>query len=95
MFDPVPVFFSFHIINENGTILNIPQAGKLELSPIPLGYKVLNPNQYWSIEINLRGWIQDFLFPGLYHVTVHYHNQYGEDCYHGTLLSNEIKIKII
>jgi urease beta subunit len=93
-FQPLPVFFSFQVVKANGTPLLIPGGGKIDFSPGGMRYLELGPGHQRDVAVNPARLLTTPLQPGGYSVAVTYHNQYGEDCFHGTLQSNPVTVEI-
>ena len=94
-FEPLPVFFSFHVVKADGTPLIIPGAGKIDFGPNEAGYLDLLPGSSHSIEVNIAGLVTKGLGPGLYSVSATYHNQYGECCFRGVLKSDAVTVEVL
>lgn len=94
-FSPTPVFFSFYIEREDGTPINVPKAGKIDLVEDSLKCLTLDgPGDQYYADINLSDILPEGLEEGLYYIAVEYHNQYG-DCFKGTLTSEPIALKVV
>lgn len=93
-FEPLQVFFSFHIARADGTPLSTAGGGKIDFGPEPPGYVELRPGESHSIDVDIAGLLSEALTPGDYSSSATYHNQYGEHCFHGTLESNPITINV-
>lgn len=93
-FEPLPVFFSFRLVNPDGTPVSLPGAGKVDFGPQTPGRVELAPGETLSRTVDLASLLTEPLPPGRYSVSTTYHNQYGEDCFTGRLDSNTIEIDI-
>jgi hypothetical protein len=93
-FEPLQVFFSFHIARADGTPLSTAGGGKIDFGPEPSGYVELRQGESHSIEVDIAGLLTEALGPGDYSISTTYHNQYGEGCFRGTLESNPISINV-
>lgn len=94
VFEPLPVFFTFHVVKSDGTPLALPGGGKIDFGPDGPGYLELPPGGSHTIEFNIGTWFSRPLDPGPYSVSVTYHNQYGEDCFRGTVASDPIHVEV-
>ena len=93
-FEPLPVFFTFSMIDEHGKYLDIPGAGKVDLYHGAIDYILLSPGETFTLDVNLA---QHLINPqkvkaGKYAVSVTYHNQYGENCFRGEIISKPISL---
>lgn len=93
-FEPLPVFFSFHLTKSDGTPIPVPGGGKTDFGPQKPDRVKVAPGETFDLTVNLRSLITGPLPPGQYSVSATYHNQYGEDCFTGRLESNSIKIEV-
>jgi len=94
-FEPLPVFFAFHLVKADGTPIGMPGMGKIDFGPIPPGYIELRAGEAWSIKVDLAGLIGESLSAGTYNLSAIYHNQYGDDCFRGRLNSNVVSIELV
>jgi hypothetical protein len=95
-FDPLPVFFSFSLVAEDGTPVSLPGAGKIDFFEGSIRYVALSPGQIFSLEVDIAEIIvfPEQLTPGNYSISVTYHNQYGENCFRGVLRSRPIHVHL-
>ena len=93
-FHPLPVFFSFEMLDAEKTPFNLPGGGKIDFGPSQPTETELGPGSRRRIEIDLAGLVTEPLRPGPYSIAATYHNQYGERCFRGTLRSNTITIEV-
>ena len=95
-FEPLPVFFAFRIVREDGTPIGIPGAGKIDFREGSIRYLVLNSRETFGILVDLAEIIPspEDVTEGDYEISVTYHNQYGEDCFRGKIGSDPINVKI-
>jgi hypothetical protein len=95
-FDPLPVFFSFNLVAEDGTPVSLPGAGKIDFLEGSITYVTLAPGQTLSVEVDIAELIAfpEQLKPGNYDLSVTYHNQYGENCFQGVLHSSRIQVSL-
>ena len=91
-FKPLPVFFAFNLIKTDGTPIDAPGAGKVSFDRL-VKYVVLEPGQAVGLSVPLKDVFPD-ISHGEYRLSVEYHNQYGEACFQGRILSNTISIDI-
>jgi hypothetical protein len=96
-FDPLPVFFAFDMMDEDGRYVAIPKAGKIDIYDSSLPYIKLGSGEDFAIEVNLAGILAypEDMHSGMYTVTATYHNQYGEDCFRGIVNSNSVSILLV
>ncbi|HIH11439.1 TPA: hypothetical protein HA241_04575 [Candidatus Woesearchaeota archaeon] len=95
LFEPIPVFFSFHIKREDGTPIIVPLGGKIDLINDQINCITLEgPGDQYYADLNLNEILPEGLDVGTYNVSVEYHNQYG-DCFKGVLVSDIITIKVV
>lgn len=87
-FAPRPVFFHYNLIKSDGTPVDLPGAGKVDFDR-PMKYVTLEPGEFIGITVSLED-LYKKLQNGKYELSVQYHNQYGENCFRGTLTSNTI-----
>lgn len=95
-FDPLPVFFSFDIVDANNRFLDIPGAGKVDLHSDSIEYVSLSAGENFTLDVNLAKHLTNpqKVKTGEYTVSVTYHNQYGEDCFQGQISSQPISLVI-
>jgi len=93
-FEPVPVFFSFDIVGQDGTPVFVPAGGKIDFGPVRPGCRALQQHESHSVDIDLRPLLSAPLRAERYSVSVTYHNQYGDRCFQGVVRSNTIAIDI-
>jgi hypothetical protein len=93
-FEPLPVFFSFHLVRADGTPVGLPGGGKIAFGPDAPGYVGLEAGQTFSLDIDLAPLAPRDLEPGAYDVSAEYHNQYGRDCAQRTLQSNTVGLVV-
>ena len=93
-FEPLPVFFSFRLVKADGTPLGLSGGGKIDFGPGRPRYLELAPGAKHTIDADAGTLLSDDLEPGRYSLSVEYHNQYGEDCFRGTLRSNAVSVEV-
>lgn len=90
------VFFSVTLRDSNETPLFTAGGGKVDFSSDSLKYIELKKGEETAVRINLM----DFAPPncslksGIYSVSIIYRNQYGENCFKGTLESNSLNLSL-
>jgi hypothetical protein len=94
-FEPIPVFFSFNIVYEDGTPIPIAGGGKIDLPSSMKNYITLLPSEHAEIRIDLERLLPGAIKTGTYQITALYHNQYGEHCFIGSIRSNTITVDIV
>src|SRR5689334_14329106 len=92
LFEPLPVFFSFHLARQDGTPISLPGGGKMELGPEPLEYVKLDAGQSHTIRVDLGPLLPPGVGQGTYTLSAEYHNQYGKDAAQRTLQSNTVPL---
>jgi hypothetical protein len=92
----LPVFFAFHVRKDNGEIVFLPGAGKIDFASSKLKYVTLEKKEKFDFLINLAEIVppNSNLKGGAYTISVSYHNQYG-DGFTGVLDGNSVIIKIL
>ena len=93
-FEPLPVFFSFAVVRADGTPVPVSGAGKIDPGPEGFGCIDLRPGETYAADLDLAPWLRAPLPPARYDVTVTYHNQYGAECFAGTLTSNTVSLDV-
>ena len=94
-FEPVPVFFSFHLTCADGTPVPIAGGGKIDFPEGEIECVPIPPGESFEVELDLAPWLASAsLTPGTYRLSATYHNQYGEDCFQGQLHSAPVEIEI-
>lgn len=91
-FEPLPVFFSFEMVDMDETPRLMPGGGKVDLRRDRMEYITLNPEEVYKLQVDIHGLLPSPFTPGIYMLNVVYHNQYGEDCFRGRVSSNVITI---
>jgi hypothetical protein len=81
------IFFSVTLRDGNGNPIFVAGGGKVSLSKDSMKYIKLKKGDEYATRINVKDFVpEDFsLKPGIYKVSVIYRNQYGEDCFKGSL----------
>jgi len=94
-FDPLPVFVTFNIVCEDGTPLaDLPGGGKVDFPARQLRYVELEKNEFFGIQIDLATFLTTPLREGRYQISATYHNQYGENCFQGSVSSPPISVTV-
>ena len=93
-FEPIPVFFSFDLIKADGTPILLPGGGKTDLGRNGERYFELAAGEARSLVVDIWPLLTTALQPGAYSLRATYHNQYGRDCFRGTLTSNVVAIEV-
>lgn len=91
-FAPLPVFFQFNLVKSDGTPIDSPGAGKVDFGS-PMNYVTLESGEFIGIIVSLKNVYKE-LRHGKYKLSVEYHNQYGRNCFQGSLTSNSIDVVI-
>ena len=91
-FAPRPIFFQFNLVKSDGTPIDSPGAGKVDFGR-PMKYVTLEPGKFIGITVSLKHVYKE-LQNGKYELSVQYHNQYGDNCFRGSLISNTIVVVI-
>jgi hypothetical protein len=97
IFEPIPVFFSIEISNQNGEYFNPPGAGKASFTTGAFEYINIPPNKTFIKELDVHQVLSEYnimLETGKYKLKASYHNQYGENCIKGWFTSKEIEFVI-
>ena len=91
-FSPFPIFFAFRLVSADKTPIGSIGAGKISFDR-ELSYVSLEPREVVGTSVRLED-----IFPnvkkGDYELAVTYHNQYGEGCFRGKLVSQSVRITI-
>lgn len=92
----LPAFFSLELRNGDGTPVLAYGGGKIDFGPAPVKYVALRPGQQHDVKLNLNSFVpaQTRMSPGRYSISLVYHNQYGVDCFKGSLSSNAIQVTL-
>ena len=93
-FEPLPVFFSFDMVDADGTPLLLPGGGKIDLRRNVMEYVTLARGETYMLAVDIHHLMPSPLKADAYTLSVTYHNQYGEDCFRGSLHSNTITVTI-
>jgi hypothetical protein len=93
-FEPPQVFFSVRIVRCDGTPVIAGGAGKIDFGPGEPSYVELAPGQTHAVDLDAARMTAEPVAAGHYAISVTYHNQYGRDCFRGTLDSNEIDVEV-
>jgi hypothetical protein len=93
-FEPVPVFFTFDVVRADGTPLPISGGGKIDFGPDGMKPLELLPGGSHSVQVDLAQLLTHPIEPGLYSLSATYHNQYGKDCFLGSIRSNTISVQV-
>jgi hypothetical protein len=96
-FDPLPVFFAFDMVGEDGTHVAIPGAGKIDFYEGSIEYATLPAGGTLNVDVNLASVLArpELVKPGKYTISVTYHNQYGEDCFRGMVSSGPASVTLL
>jgi hypothetical protein len=84
------VFFNIVLKDAEGSSIDIGGGwGRIDMSPGYAKYTELNENETMKVRINLKDYQlpSERLKPGVYSISVTYRNQYGTNCFKGTLES--------
>lgn len=88
------LFGFFFMVNIEGSDSMVLPGGKISLIPDNYRYIILNPKEMFGIKINLSE-IFPKLKPGKYKIKIQYNNQYGKDCFKGSIeAKNKLTIVI-
>ena len=93
---PLPVFFAFDLAHADGTLVDLPGAGKIDLVRDDIVYVTLDAGETFDVEVDLSE-IMDpprRVRPGDYSLRATYHNQYGENCFTGSVQSEPIQLTL-
>lgn len=90
------IFFSVTLLDSNGTPIFSSGGGKIDLSEKSMKYVELKKGDEYAVSLSLKNFLPaDYrLKPGAYSVSVIYRNQYGKDCFKGTVESNTISLHL-
>jgi hypothetical protein len=88
---PLPVFFSFDIVDSAGTPVPVAGAGKIDFGPSGPRFVDIAPDRTREVDLDLGSLAGDWA-PGRYRIVVTYHNQYGEGAFQGRLTSNPVDL---
>lgn len=90
----LPIFFRFDLKSLDGTPVFLPGAGKISFYENSMKYVTLKKGEKRELQINLAELIPDStqVKEGHYNVSVGYNNQYGTDCFKGSVTSNEVQL---
>jgi hypothetical protein len=80
----------------NGTPINTLGGGKISLSKDSMKYIELRKGKEYRVKLDLKDFLPEkySLKSGAYNVSVVYRNQYGEDCFKGSLETNTITLHL-
>jgi len=92
-FEPLPVFFAFHLVRPDGTPISLPGAGKIDFGPDGPGHITLQSGETFTLDVDLAS-LGDVPEPGLYRLSATYHNQYGRPSAQRVLTSNTIDVQV-
>lgn len=94
--DLVKIFFSLDLTDNNETPIDTLGGGKVSLSKDSIKYIELQKGETHSVKINLKEFLPPNVSfkPETYKVSVKYRNQYGENCFKGTLESNSVDLHL-
>jgi hypothetical protein len=89
-------FFRFSLTNVNGTPIETLGGGKVSLSRNSFKYLRLQKGDKYAVILNLKDFLPNDhrLEEGVYNLSVTYLNQYGENCFKGSLESNTISVHL-
>ncbi len=90
------VFFQMKLHRSDGTIVLTRGGGKIDFGPGKIRYQAIEPGASFSPVIDLAAFVGDVkqIPPGHYTLKVTYTNQYGSDCFKGTIVSERAEIVI-
>lgn len=87
------IWFHLKVVDAEGTpILGIPSGGKITMRG-KKNYVTLNSKEGYSFFLDASKLVP-VLKKGDYKLNLSYYNQYGEECFHGKIISNTIDIVI-
>ncbi len=93
-FDPLGAFFTFKLVSNGEITFDSLRGAKISFGVDPPPAKVtLEPGEFIGISVRLKDVFHN-LKKGDYQLEVTYHNQYGEGCFQGKLVSQPVNIKI-
>jgi hypothetical protein len=87
-------FFSVVLRDKEGTPFGPFGGGKISLLRKNIKYVELKKGDEFRLGINLKDFVPSTLKPGDYEVSITYFNQYGEDCFQGTLESKNFPLSL-
>lgn len=91
----VPIFFRLSVRASDGTPMPAGGGGKVSLRKESYQYIVLKKGQKTDMIIDVAQFLSGTqLKAGTYDFSLSYYNQYGSDCFQGTLESNTVKINL-
>ena len=91
--EPVPVFFSFMIVDADGTPIPTSGGGKIDFGPEGPTYVEVKPHDKWCHTLSLSS-VASGLSAGSYRLQVTYHNQYGAGCFRGQLVASPVDLSL-
>jgi len=93
-FEPLPVFFSFRLTRPDGTPVAVAGGGKADFPTGALECVELRTGETVRTSVNLASTVASHtrLEPGRYALSATYHNQYGEDCFKGSVESEPVEL---
>jgi hypothetical protein len=96
-FEPLPVFFAFNMVGEDGMHIAIPGAGKIDFYEGSIKYATLPAGGTLNVDVNLAKVLArpELVKPGKYTISVTYHNQYGESCFRGMVSSGPTSVTLL
>jgi hypothetical protein len=93
-FDPLGAFFTFKLVSNGEITLDSLRPAKVSFGVDPPPAKVtLKPGEFVGVSVRLKD-VFHHLKKGDYQLEVTYHNQYGDGCFQGKLVSQPVNIKI-
>jgi hypothetical protein len=94
LFEPLPVFFTPSLSRADGGEIDVAGAGKVDPFDGSLAYNDLAPGESLSVGVDLAPWIRAPVTPGLYRLSLTYHNAYGSNCFRGPLASPPVIARV-
>ena len=90
------VFFTVTLRDSHGSPFFIRGGGKIDIPRYASTYIELKKGEKTVVRINLSDYLSPItsLKAGVYSVSVLYGNQYGENCFRGTLESNSLSLSL-
>jgi hypothetical protein len=102
VFKPTTAFFKVNgLMNRANTSVSVPKlAVKPEIQadlrrPGSWQYLELEPNESFTTQVDVSDLLPSNLEEGLYEISLTYHNEYGENCFKGTMTTEGAWFSII
>lgn len=88
------IFFIINLRDSNGTPISTLGGGKISLSKDSMKYIELAKGEEFTVRLNLKDYFPSdaAIKAGNYDVSVTYRNQYGENCFRGSVESNTLNL---